>query len=189
MRLRIFHVGAALLLLATLQVVQADPDDDPAAGATPDSAVVGGSVTVKLTPQEMQTRADQYQASMEAHQRRMIELQLVARNAKDIIKLNCVNDKLLQVRQLMNIADDAKIAISGAGERDHAFAQITLSNETVARLSSEAEGCVGEGEMFVGATSVSVNRPVIIDDPTKVDPFTMTRGIELERPNYATPFL
>jgi hypothetical protein len=168
-----------------LGIVQADPGD----GDDPSGAVVGGSVTVKLTPQEMTARAEQMLDTMEQAQRRVIELQLLARNAKDIIKLNCVNDKFLQVKQLLNIADDAKAGVYAAGDdRDHAFAQITLSSEKVTGLRGEAEGCVGDGEMFVGSTRVSVKKPDILDDPTTVDPFNLT-GFSIERPTLATPFL
>src|SRR5262245_59466392 len=187
MRLRKLHLGAALLFLTGLPLVQAHPDDPTGSG--PDGAVVGGSVSVKLTPQEMTAKSEQMLADMEGSQRRVTELQLLARNAKDIIKLNCVNDKLLQVKQLLNIADDAKAMVYTAGdEREHAFAQITISSEKVAALRGEAEGCVGDGEIFVGATKNYVSRPRVLDDPTTADPFAIT-GFSIERPTYATPFL
>ena len=101
-----------------------------------------------------------------------------------------MNDKLLQVKQLINIAESAKADLESGSdeERTHAYTQITISSEKVATLRGEAEGCVGEGEMFVGPSRVTVTAPRIVDDPTIIDPFRLT-GVEIERPSYATPFL
>jgi hypothetical protein len=184
MRMRKLNVVAVLLFMTTLGIVQASADEE--AGGT---ATVGGSVSAKLSAQDMQARGEAMVAEMEATMRRMTERQIQARTAKDIIKLNCVNDKLLQVKQLLNIADDARVQLQVAGDdREHAYTEITLASEKVATLGGEADGCVGEGEIFVGATKVSVSAPRVIDDPTTIDPFHLG-GIEIERPTYATPFL
>ena len=185
--MRFRKLYAAAFVFAMFGIVQAD-NDDPADGVS-GGATASGSVTVKLTPQEMTVQAERLVGEMEQAQRRVIELQLLARNAKDIIKLNCVNDKFLQLKQLLNIADDAKAGLfAGGDDRDHAFAQITLSSEKVTVLRGEAEGCVGDGEMFVGAATLSMKKPGIVDDPTTVDPFNLT-GFSIERPTLATPFL
>jgi len=192
MRLRKPQLGAVILLISFGVVVQAAPDDPVPAGTEASGSgavVVGGSVTVKLTPQEMSAKSAQLLAEMESSQTRLVELQLSSRTAKDVIKLNCVNDKLLQVKQLLNIADEARLNLDAGGDdRDFAFSQITLSSEKIAGLRSEAEACAGENDIYVGATKVMVTSPRIIDDPTTVDPFTIT-SIEIERPTYATPYL
>lgn len=187
MRLRRPHLGAALLVLS-LGAVQAAPGDPPAAGEDTGEAALGGSTTAKVSPQEMSARAAQLLKEMEEAQSRLTELQISARSSRDVIKLNCVNDKLLQVKQLLNIADDARANIEAGTDRDFAYSQVTLSSEKIAGLRSEAETCAGEKEIYVGATKVSVSTPPLLDNPTLTDPFTLT-SIELERPTYATPFL
>ena len=189
--MRFLKPGLALLLVLTVGAVQAGPDDQAGAGATASGgATVSGSVTAKLSTQEMTTRGATMVVQMEDAQRRLVELQLLARKATDIIKLNCVNDKLLQVKQLLNIAEGAKGGLEAGSEeeRTHAYTEITVSSEKVATLRGEAEGCVGEGEMFVGPSRVIVTAPRIVDDPTMIDPFRLA-GVQIERPTYATPFL
>ena len=183
--MRLYKHGLAVLLVLTVGAVQAAPDDAAGGGAA-----VSGSATAKISAQEMTTRGAQLMTQMEEAQRRLVELQMLARKATDIIKLNCVNDKLLQVKQLLNIAEGAKVNLGAASdeERTHAYTEITISSEKVATLRGEAEGCVGEGEMFVGPSKLTVTAPRIVDDPTVIDPFRFA-GVEIERPSYATPFL
>jgi hypothetical protein len=100
------------------------------------------------------------------------QLQEVARKEKDVIKLNCVNDKLLQLKQLMNIADQARtnleeaIARKDEEARYHEFGRITIASQQAQVLGSEAENCVGEDLTFLGPTQVIVDEPELPDDPT-----------------------
>src|SRR5262245_19896665 len=48
---------------------------------------------------DMVNQAQGYLRKMQDSLRRVVQLQEVARKQKDVIKLNCVNDKLLQVKQ------------------------------------------------------------------------------------------
>ena len=131
---------------------------------------------------------------MEGAQTRLTSLQAAARQSRDIIKLNCVNDKLLQVKQLLNIADSARVSLAEAissrneGDRYHQYTVITVSSEKARALRDEAEACIGEELVFQGRATIDVDAPDIADDPTRKDPFSLA-AFELERPTYATPFL
>jgi hypothetical protein len=104
--------------------------------------------------------------------RRMVHLQEVARRDKDVIKLNCVNDKLAQLKQLMNISDQAQnnleeaIARGNEEDRYHEFGRITIANQQAVALGSDAENCVGTDLTFLGPTQVTVEEPELPDDPT-----------------------
>lgn len=187
---RMIYLG--IIVVAAFGSVQAQPSGEGT--ATVD--VGGASVDAKLTPQEMQGRAGSLFGEMESTQARLLSLQEQARQSRDIIKLNCVNDKLLQVKQLLNIADAARanltasIAARDDGARYHQFAVITVSAEKTAALRDEAEACIGEELVFQGRASVDVDSPDVPDDPTSTDPFSLaTSEFDLERPAYATPFL
>jgi hypothetical protein len=166
--------------------VQAQP-----AGDAP--AELGAGAEAKLSPQEMTARTNEILTNMENVLRRVLELQQSARKQKDIIKLNCVNDKLLQVKQLLNIAEGAKadlieaIAAQNQGDRYHRFAQITVASDQTNALRDEAEACIGEELIFLGSSEVEVDKPPIVDDPTTDDPFNLA-GFGIERPTYATPY-
>jgi hypothetical protein len=95
-----------------------------------------------------------------------------ARADKDIIKLNCVNDKLVQIKGSLRVAEQVdaahKLAVSrnDDGARDHEFAKITIAYQKVVVLAQEAEACIGEEIAYVGATRVDVQVDPDIDDRT-----------------------
>jgi Domain of unknown function (DUF4139)/N-terminal domain of unknown function (DUF4140) len=70
-----------------------------------------------------------------------------ARNSKDLIKLNCVSDKLARIL-LLRGEDRARLSRARAK-------QIVLYQQVVA-LGHEAEACIGEEISFVGATHVEM---------------------------------
>jgi hypothetical protein len=185
--MRKIYISAAVL--AAFGTVYAQSPDGTA------TLDVGASVEAKVSPQEMTSRAGSAVAEMEAVQSRLTSLQSSARESRDIIKLNCVNDKLLQVKQLLNIAESARVSLSGAisgrneGDRYHQYTVITVSAEKARALRDEAEACVGEELVFRGRASIDVDAPDIADDPTRNDPFSLGASFDLERPTYATPFL
>lgn len=165
----------------------------PAGGGTAD-----GDVTVPMEKQatlsapEMTAAAKDLQAKMEAVLQRVLSLREAARKQKDVLKLNCVNEKLLQVKQLLNIANEADTELATAissndeDERYHQFSRINISAEKVNSLRDEAEGCIGEEIIYVGPTKVVVDKPPFPDDPTGQDPFNL--GLDFDRPGYASPF-
>lgn len=149
--------------------------------------------TAKLSPAEMQQQTGKYIDAMQGFLKRMVELQQLARKQKDVIKLNCVNDKLLQVKQLLNIAESSRTnmveAIANRDEpaRTHQFGQVTIAHEKAGVLRDEAEACIGEELVFLGPTEVQVDEPELPDDPTEDNAFDINDM--LEPPGYASPFL
>jgi hypothetical protein len=148
-------------------------------------------VQAEISPREMREQTDAHVTEMQGMLERVVELQQVARKQNDVIKLNCVNDKLLQVKQLLNIAEAARtnmieaIAAQNEGDRYHQFGQVTIAHEKVSVLRDEAEACIGEELVFLGPTEVDVDKPDIVDDPTRDSLFP---PFEIEEPAYATPF-
>jgi hypothetical protein len=170
------------------------PAPSGAAGKEP----TGGEVDISakqlpaLRPQEMLDQGREYFRAMNESLKHIQVLQETARRQKDIIKLNCVTDKLVQVKVNMNIAEQAmtslqeNIARSDEGGRTHDFTRLTIVNQKVLVLGAEAENCIGEDLSFVGATRVDVevdpNVPQI--DPTQpADP-----TIDLTRPPPASNY-
>jgi hypothetical protein len=163
----------------------------PPPGDAPADVDVPMKKRANISPGDMMKQADQYQLRMQEVFRRVVQLQEVARKQKDVIKLNCVNDKLLQVKQLMNISDSAKTnlqeAITRGDEegRYHEFSRITIADQQISILGTEAENCIGEDLSFLGPTEVIVEEPEEPDDPTRPqDPLIP----EVEPPPVASPF-
>jgi hypothetical protein len=168
-------------------------------GGAPDEdlpeVTASGEVEADLSAREMQSESSRLITEMEGMHVRVLELQTAARKAKDVIKLNCVNDKLLAVKQLLNIAESASTDLTEAvagGDRAqqvHDYGQVKLAHERSVAERDEAEGCIGEEIIFVGPTEVNVEGPDIPDDPTDDgdDPFSSV-DVDFERPINATPW-
>jgi hypothetical protein len=123
----------------------------------------------------------------------LVDLQAMseqARKQKDVIRLNCVMDKIVQVKVNMNIADEAmqKLQESAARQDDganlHEYTRMTIVNQKVQVLQNEGQTCVGVELNYIGATRVEVETPELppgVTDPSLEPP-------PLERPPYASNF-
>ncbi len=146
-----------------------------------------------LSPTEMKAETQKHIEKMQEVLVRVVELQKLARKQKDVIKLNCVNDKLLQIKQLLNIAEAGRtdliesIAQQDSDESLHQYSQISIAKEKTDGLHGEAEGCIGEELVFLGPTEIEVDDPGLLDDPTAPDDFDWDTVVE--PPAYASPFL
>jgi hypothetical protein len=156
----------------------AEPAAAPAADQTPAPGAPGLDVRVQqrptLSPQDMVTNANDYRKRMNEVLVRIQGLVEQARKQKDIIKINCLTDKLVQAKANLNIADRSfttmqeAIARADEGAYFHEYTRITIVNQNVQVLSSEAEACVGEDLSYVGATRVDVDiTGVPPGDPTQ----------------------
>jgi hypothetical protein len=147
----------------------------------------------------MNENAEKLIAEMEGIHRHTLELKASAQQAKDVIKLNCVNENLLAVKQLLNIADEAKTEFTEAkiqgdrGEQVHQYSQITIAADKAKEANNEAQACIGEELHFVGKNDVTVDGPVVKHDPTQDGDVGVAGGEDpystrLEDPAYASPF-
>ena len=158
-----------------------------AGGATPPGAAADVSVKQRptLTSEEMVNQSREYAKQMNDVLKRIQTLQDQAKREKDIIRLNCVTDKVVQVRVNISIAEQSMAALQEAvthadeGERTHEFTRLTIVNQKVTVLGAEAENCIGEDLSFVGATKVDVEIDPNIPqyDPTQPP----APGIDIER--------
>ena len=172
------------------------PIAPPSAGGAPAGAAPGGPVDISvkqrptLTPDEMVNQSKDYFKNMNEVLKRVQSLQDTAKREKDIIRLNCVTDKVVQVRVNLNIAEASMASLQEAmtradeGQRTHEFTRLTIVNQKVQVLGAEAENCIGEDLSFVGATRVDVeidpNIPTY--DPTQPP----APGIDIDRPGEAS---
>ena len=94
-----------------------------------------------------------------------------ARKGKDIIQLNCVNEKLSAISGLVKISEEAEkglkeaIAKRDAELKQHEYSKVVLAGKRVSELRLEVEGCVGEMSRYTGNTEVVV----ATDDDVRAD--------------------
>jgi hypothetical protein len=166
-----------------------------AAGGETPGAPSASDTAVKqrptLTAQEMVAASKDYFKSMGDVVKRITLLQDQSKRQKDIIRLNCVTDKLVQSKINMTIAEQSMVALQESiaradeGGRTHEFTRLTIVNQKVLVLGAEAENCIGEDLSFVGATRVDVE---VDPNLPQTDP-TQPPGvvIDIERPGAASP--
>lgn len=172
-----------MVLGGAVYAQDAEPEDDGS------DATVPMEKRAQLSPADMVAEASRLIVGMQTVLKKVVGLQQIARKQKDVIKLNCVNDKLLQIKQLLNIAEGAStnmheaIAQEDEDGRYHEFGKVVIAEQQVSVLSGEAESCIGEELVFLGPTEVDVDEPDHPDDPTGPEP-----EVEIEDPGYASPF-
>jgi hypothetical protein len=156
----------------------------PTSTTDPTQAQAGVAMNISLP--DLLGRVHQLHEQMRADTRHVAHLQQIARKAKDVIKLNCVNDKLVQVKPQMNIADagEAELEASNEANRMAAFETVAQAAESIRRLREEADQCIGEPVTQGGESSNSFTGPDVPDDPTK----GFNGPVVIEAPGYASPF-
>jgi hypothetical protein len=138
---------------------------------------------------EMQARSSALMERIAEDQRYVMFLKEQAKKAKDVIKLNCVNDKLVQLKAQQNIADTTNVQLQAslAKSGDDAASLYVQLNQTatdIQRLREETNACIGTPELFKQEAGVVVEHPEIPDDPLADPPF----DVDVEPPAYASPF-
>jgi hypothetical protein len=181
-----------MVLVAGVIASSATYAQTPIPGADPSAAKpTKAAANVKLSLPDMVARAATIEGQIKGDMRHVLHLQSKARQEKDVIKLNCINDKLVQLKAHVNIFDSAHASLKAsleaggtADDKQATFGEVTSTGEQVKILRAEADICVGEPELYKQETNIEVNRPQILDDAGK-DPFG--EG-PFEAPGYASPF-
>jgi hypothetical protein len=84
-----------------------------------------------------------------------------AREARDVVKTLCLNDKLSQIDVALRSARDRKSSLQAAATRNdqelsnHEFTILTVLRQRAEQLTAEANQCIGEEAAFIGDTKVS----------------------------------
>jgi len=158
MRLRVTLRWIAISLFVLGAAGSATAQPAAAAGGT--DAQVGFERRPQLSPQEELTQADTVLARIDAAAatvRRQLES---ARQARDVVKTLCLNDKLSQVDVANRSARDRQSALQSAVQRNdaelanHEFAIMTVLRQRVEQLTAEANQCIGEEMAFIGQTAI-----------------------------------
>jgi hypothetical protein len=88
-----------------------------------------------------------------------------ARNEKDVVKLNCVNEKLVQIKGLLKVAEQSEAALKEAPAgndpaANNELAKIGIAKTKVDGLGNDAQQCIGQLAYIVDEkTTVEVHQP------------------------------
>jgi hypothetical protein len=148
----------------------------------------------QLTAGEQLNQSKIYVGKMRSVLARASKLAKKARTDKDLIKLNCVNDKVVRIKGNLRLAEQLQnnlktaAARNDAGARSHEFSKLTITYQKVTVLGQEAEACIGEEISYVGKAKVTVQVDPDVarqGDPT-IEPLPPLPTI---RPPLASPFI
>ena len=168
MRLRqnLKWVITAALLAYAASPAGAQPAGTPAPGAaaTPaggTDAQVGFQRKTQLNPQEQLVEGDRSIQRMEQAASSVRKQLQAAREARDVVKTLCLNDKLSQIDVATRSARDRKASLQAAATRNdlelsnHEFTILTVLRQRAEQLTAEANQCIGEEAAFIGDTKVT----------------------------------
>lgn len=152
------------ILLALLGTLAVAPASAQTRAVPPKPAASG------LSDQQKLEQAEDHLGRMKQVLKQVIGRLQDARNEKDIVRLNCVNEKLTQIKGLLKVSEQSDIAMQEAvARRDESaeadFQKIGIARAKVDQLRSEVEECIGQLAFAVDEkTTVEVEQPRDLPD-------------------------
>ena len=180
-------LSIAVVILGAGGLLYAQPADPT---EPTDSVTVNGAKAGSMSPAEMTVSAQQMITDMHGMLRHVTQLREKAGREKDIIKLNCVDDKLMPLKAQVNLGEEAHHqleAVIGSGDdsaRYAAYSDLVVSNGRSRDLRDAADACVGDALTYIGTTDVQVTGPTNPVVPGE----SIGIGNTIEPPVYKTPF-
>jgi hypothetical protein len=173
--LRNLAIGA-LLIAGTGTLLVAGPDDSDAPDVTAPAMKMGS-----ISAADMTVQADVMVTNMHDMLRHVTQLREKASREKDILKLNCINDKLVPMKGEVNLGDTMRHSLEQAiGSNDESGRYAAYADLTVRR--DQADACVGDALTYIGSTDVQVTGPANPLYPPEPG------ENEVEPPTYRSPF-
>lgn len=92
-------------------------------------------------------------------------LENVRSQDEDIIRVNCVNEKVASMKGFVKVAEQSYTSLNSAVSANddsaakHHYTLISVGGEKVRSLASEAALCTGEEMRFAGTTQIDVDTP------------------------------
>lgn len=173
-------LAAGFVALFAFGVASAQPAAPSGGAGQPATAPaeIGTEREVSLTPQQMDAEARKYLPEMERGQAGVKHMLDQARQARDVVKVLCLTDKLNQMDVAIRSTRDRIAPLKTAAERNdvdrakHEFTVMQVLRDRVKQLVAEANQCIGEETGFVGESRLTVeidpNLPPV--DPSEYPP-------------------
>ncbi len=180
--------------LAADDIAQSAPTAPGPAASPPAAVELPLQANTTISGDEMLRQGNEYRGQIQGI---VVQIQGQAEQAKrdkDVIRLNCLVDKLTQVRINGNMMDQSLQALQEAvshrdeGAQLHEYTRVTIINQKAQVLRTEADACVGSETNYVGPTKVLVETPPGISDNPDQPPPPAPTDPGVTRPPVASPF-
>jgi hypothetical protein len=185
------------LLVAPMALAQTPGDEAPAPAPGPVAPALVDPLAVQnstISGDEMLSQGREYRQQIQSITMQIQVQSEQAKADKDVIRLNCLLDKLNQVKVNGSMMDQAMQSLQECvsrhdeGAQLHEYTRVTIINQKAQVLRTEADACVGAETNYVGPTKVVVESPpgltATVDQPAAVaPPITI-----IDRPIVASPY-
>jgi len=168
---RLASIGLSFLILGGLSVAFAQSPTNSSAPTAAAQPAVGSEV---VGPQQMRAQAQSFLPQMDQSAQTVRRQLEQSREARDVVKVLCLNDKLNQIDVAIRAARDRIPVLMAALDKNetensrHEFAVLQVLRERVRTLVQESNQCIGEEAGFVGESKVivSIDPGIPSNDPT-----------------------
>ena len=116
-------------------------------------------------PEEMIERSNKSLTRMRRALKIVLSKLEEARETKDVIKLNCVNDRLTDVKSMLRISEQADVSLQEALARHdhskaiHALGTVEANGRKIDQLATESDQCIGLFAFDTAGTTLTVQEP------------------------------
>lgn len=175
-RARMLAVGAIVLMVGSTAVAQTA---GPASASKPDRRKTQLSVMEEASKMTVGQKQATVEKLILQQRKAVAETSALAREVnqtKDLVRLNCVDQKLEVMRGLLQLAETSSREFQQAvsedklEKADSAYVRIVISSNRSQRFAREAQACVGRSAVYTGVTQVEL----LLDADTPGDSATMS---------------
>jgi hypothetical protein len=132
--------------------------------------------TTTSTPKEKLDYAAESNDEMRTSVKAVNKMLEAARREQDVVKIQCLNNRLTSLRALLQVSEAAEARLQEAlndaeSERaEHEYRKIAVARDKASQILAEAERCAGDAGAADGSTQVTVTGELELeDDPTTAD--------------------
>jgi hypothetical protein len=139
---------------------------------------------------QMLDLAKTYDKEMLAAVEHAEDVRILAYHSRDIIRMTCIDDKLSQIRAVINVAQPRFLTLRTFKTAElvmrEQFSVINQAHERIGELGTQVDACLGDNLDAVNAGRIQEETPpdTNINDPTQPPPPT----IDIGRPPEASPY-
>ena len=160
---RVGVLGVVVIAMGTFAHAQESEQKEATEVAVegPDGSNAGAEAEVDQVPDEEKAKqASTAVARMKTILSKVIKYLSEARDENDVVKVNCLNEKLTAIKGLLNVAEKAEVKVADAvarrdtGDAAHEFDKVMVAKSKTEQMLSESEACVGELAVYSGDTDI-----------------------------------
>jgi hypothetical protein len=174
---------AASMSLATAALAQTPSIDRTYEGAEKLST----NEKIELASKSIQQMKEVLAASLERLK--------TAREERDMVRVNCVSDRLATLKGLLKISEQAEVGLREAAARkdaelvNHEFTKISLARARAENLRVQVDACIGEANFYTGdlQSEMNVDDDIRDDDPSLINEDLLPFSEPIEPPDRLPP--